>query len=46
MAKKDPGPDVKDKELYERLHGAGVSKKSARVTNSTVRAFRNKISNR
>jgi hypothetical protein len=47
MAKKDPGPGVKDKELYERLRGAGVSKKkSARVTNSTVRAFRNKISSR
>jgi hypothetical protein len=34
MAKKDPGHSVKDKPLYERLRGAGVSKKkSARVAN-------------
>jgi hypothetical protein len=37
VAKKDPGSRVKDKGLYERLRGAGVSmKKSARVANSAA----------
>ena len=39
VAKKDPGPRVKDRDLYERLRGAGVSRKIAtRVANSTARA--------
>jgi hypothetical protein len=38
VAKKDPGPRVKDRDLYERLRGAGVSRKiSTRVANSTAR---------
>jgi len=37
MAKKDPSRSVKDKTLYERLRGGGVSKKkSARVANSAA----------
>lgn len=37
MAKKDPGPRIKDRELYQRLRGAGLSKKlSARVANSAA----------
>lgn len=43
MAKKDSGSRVKNKGLYERLRGAGVSpKKSARVVNSTATASRKK----
>jgi hypothetical protein len=39
MAKKDPGPRIKDRELYRRLRGAGLSKKiSARVANSAAPA--------
>ena len=38
VAKKDPGPRIKDRDLYERLRGAGVSRKIAtRVANSTAR---------
>jgi hypothetical protein len=41
MAKKDPGRSVKDKPLYERLRGAGVSKKkSARVANTVTATLR------
>jgi hypothetical protein len=41
MAKKDPGRGVKDKTLYERLRGAGVSKKkSARVANTAAATSR------
>jgi hypothetical protein len=47
VAKKDPGSRVKDKGLYERLRGAGVSmKKSARVANSTAAASRKKAGRR
>lgn len=47
MAKKDPGSGVKDKALYERLRGAGASKKtSARVANSTATASRKKAGKR
>jgi hypothetical protein len=43
VAKKDPKSKVKDKGLYERLRGAGASKKtSARVANNTVTASRKK----
>jgi Rho termination factor, N-terminal domain len=38
VSKKDPGPRIKDRDLYERLRGAGVSRKIAtRVANSTAR---------
>jgi protein-L-isoaspartate O-methyltransferase len=47
MAKKDPGPTVKDKGLYERLRAAGVSKKkSARVANAAAKTSRKKVSQR
>lgn len=37
VAKKDPGPRIKDRELYQRLRGAGLSKKiSKRVANSAA----------
>jgi hypothetical protein len=37
VAKKDPGPRIKDPELYERLRGAGLSRKaSTRIANSTA----------
>jgi hypothetical protein len=39
VAKKDPGPRIKDRDLYERLRGSGVSRKiSKRVANSTDHA--------
>lgn len=38
VTNKDPGPRIKDRDLYERLRGAGVSRKIAtRVANSTAR---------
>jgi hypothetical protein len=41
--KKDPRPSVKNKGLYERLRGAGVSKKiSARVANGPATTSRKK----
>ncbi len=47
MAKKDPGSGVKDKGLYERLRGAGASKKiSARVANNALTASRKKAGER
>jgi hypothetical protein len=47
MAKKDPGSSVKDKPLYERLRGAGVSKKkSARVANTGTATSRTAASKR
>ena len=47
MAKKGPGPSVKDTGLYERLRDAGVSKKkSARVANAAAKTSREKVSKR
>jgi hypothetical protein len=47
VPKSDPGPNVKDKGLYERLRGAGVSKKkSARVANAAAKTSRKKVSKR
>ena len=47
MAKKDPGRSVKDKALYERLRGAGVSKKkSARVANTAAGTSRTTVGKR
>ncbi|WP_036963100.1 DUF7218 family protein, partial [Promicromonospora kroppenstedtii] len=37
MPKRDPGPSVKDKELYEKLRDEGSSKeKSARIANAAA----------
>ena len=47
MAREHPGLGVKDKGLYERLRGAGVSKmKPARVANAASRTSRKKVSTR
>jgi hypothetical protein len=47
MAKKDPGRSVKDKTLYERRRGAGVSKKkSARVANTAAGTSRTTVGKR
>jgi hypothetical protein len=47
MAKKDPRRSVKDKTLYERLRGAGVSKKkSARVANTAAGTSRATVGKR
>jgi Rho termination factor, N-terminal domain len=47
MAKKDPGRGVKDKTLYERLRGAGMSKKkSARVANTAAGTSRPAVGKR
>jgi len=45
MPKKDPGPSVKDKELYEKLRDEGNSKqKAARIANSAAGSSRKKVS--
>lgn len=42
--KKDPGPSVKDDELYEKLRDEGNSKaKSARVANASAEQSRSKV---
>lgn len=42
--KKDPGPSVKDDELYEKLRDEGNSKaKSARVANASAAQSRSKV---
>ena len=48
MAKKDePGPSVKDDELYEKLRGEGNSKeKSARIANAAARDGRDEVGER
>lgn len=44
---KDPGPSVKDKELYERLRGEGESKeKSARIANAAANTSRSEMGRR
>ena len=41
MPKKDPGPSVKDKRLYERLRDDGNSKqKAARIANAAAGSSR------
>ena len=43
--KKEPGPSVKDDELYEKLRDEGESKeKSARIANSAVNRSRTQVS--
>jgi hypothetical protein len=45
MPKKDPGPSVKDKKLYEKPRDDGDSKqKSARIANAAAGSSRTKIS--
>jgi hypothetical protein len=44
---KDPGPSVKDKELYERLRDEGESKeKSARIANAAANTSRSEMGRR
>lgn len=43
-AKKDPGPSVKDPELYEKLRDDGASKeKSARIANAAANSSRSAV---
>ena len=45
MPKKDPGPSVKDKKLYEKLRDEGNSKqKAARIANAAAGSSRKKVS--
>lgn len=45
--KKDPGPSVKDKELYEKLRDEGNSKeKSARIANAAAAEGRSSVGHR
>lgn len=47
MPTEDPGPSVKDKELYERLRDEGNSKeKSARIANEAARTSRSEVGHR
>ena len=42
--KRDPGPSVKDKELYETLRDEGNSKqKSARIANAAAKTSRSEV---
>ena len=44
MPKLDPGPSVKDKELYEKLRDEGSSKeKSARIANAAANTSRKSV---
>lgn len=45
--KKDPGPSVKDDELYEKLRDEGNSKeKSARIANAAANSSRSEVGRR
>jgi hypothetical protein len=47
MPRREPGPSVKDKELYEALRREGNSKeKSARVANAAAASSRSAVSRR
>ena len=47
MPRQDPGPSVKDAELYERLREQGESKeKAARIANEAAREGRSKVGER
>jgi len=47
MPEKDPGPSVKDKELYEKLRDEGNSKeKSARIANAAANTSRHAVGQR
>lgn len=44
MPKRDPGPSVKDKEMYEALRDEGASKeKAARISNAAARTSRSEV---
>jgi hypothetical protein len=44
MARKDPGPSVKDKKMYEALRDEGASKeKAARISNAAAGSSRSKV---
>ena len=44
MPRKDPGPSIKDKDLYEALRHDGASKeKAARVSNAAARSSRSTV---
>jgi hypothetical protein len=44
MPRRDPGPSVKDKKMYEALRDDGESKeKSARIANAAARSSRSKV---
>ena len=44
MPKKDPGPSVKDKGLYEALRNEGIKKKkAARIANAAAATSRTKV---
>ncbi len=44
MPKRDPGPSVKDKEMYEALREDGASKeKAARIANAAARTSRESV---
>lgn len=44
MARKDPGPSVKDDELYEKLRDEGDSKqKAARIANAAAKRGRSAV---
>ncbi len=47
MPRKDPGPSVKDKELYEKLRDEGNTKeKSARIANAAANTSRHEVGQR
>lgn len=47
MPRRDPGPSVKDKELYETLRDDGNSKeKSARIANAAAASSRSAVGRR
>ena len=44
MPRRDPGPSVKDKEMYEALRDDGASKeKAARIANAAARTSRSEV---
>jgi len=44
MPRKDPGPSVKDKKMYEALREDGASKeKAARISNAAAASSRSKV---
>ncbi|MGC3956079.1 MAG: Rho termination factor N-terminal domain-containing protein [Propionicimonas sp.] len=47
MPRRDPGPSVKDKELYEALRDDGASKeKAARIANAAAASSRESVGRR
>jgi hypothetical protein len=47
MPRRDPGPSVKDKKLYERLRDEGDSKeKAARIANAAAKSSRSAVGRR